>query len=420
MATELKLNTATSIVDFLKSQGKPSDFSSRKTLFNSSGLSERLGSFIGSSSQNSALLARISSNQSPVEDATTPIDTGVNPGAVEQTPEQRAAADNAAVGGAPPEDTVGNSGISASEALSSIPGIPTADEILGQVFESPSFRNFQQGQELNKTIATGDAEAQKQGLETKTAADTQAFINSIGRRGLFFSGQTQTGLTALAESLASSKLGVDRKLAGELLQSDLKTKAEIIDQVGDIVKQAQNGRKEAIAALEKVGLTVIGDEVVPTLAAKREERQIESEQRLAETAAFNQAATEERIRLSQESAERAAVSLQLAIDRAAGNGVVTSGGLRLDNTVIGDVAKSLNDSRLKFHTDKSGASRASDGWADPTLYEDLYFEWVKKGGLPQDFKKSFPPAEYINPDNDSILPSLRNNKDASGGAGPYG
>ena len=170
--------------------------------------------------------------------------------------------------------------------------------------------------------------------------------------------------------------------------------------VEDVVKDAQDGRKEALASLEKVGLTIIGDQVVPTLAAEREARQIQSEERLAQTAEFNQQATLARLQLSEEAADRAATSLQLSINKAAGGKTVTSGGLTISTDAIGNAAGELN------------AKRGADGWTDPYLYMEAYKQWTNQGGLPQDFAKSFPPKLYVNPAASGlgILPEFLQNK----------
>lgn len=398
---DVTLNTTSSIVDFLKSQGKPSDYSSRTSLYNTSGLSDRLGAYVGSAAQNTAFLKQL---QTPAQTgAITPVDTS------SFTPDQLSKFNYANTLGtgvpttntpptpatptpATPTPSPYQAPISATDALASIPQMPSTDEILGKVFNSPSFQNYSQGEQAKNAYDIGTAAAQKTKLEGEAAANTQNFINKMGQRGLYFSGETTTGIQALAESLASSKLGVDRKLASDLIQSDVGTRDKIMTMVEGVVKDAQTGRKDAIAALEKVGLTVIGDQVVPTLAAQSAARAdqnaalaVQREDRLTQTAAFNQAATEQRLTLSEEAAKRAETSLQLSIDRAAGGGTVTSGGLTISKDQIGSAASTLN------------AARGADGWTDPYLYLQAYQDWVNKKGLPQDFVKAFPPSAYVNP-----------------------
>lgn len=59
------LNTATSIVDFLKSKGQPSDFGSRQRLFGESGLTDAFGDFRGTAEQNTALLNKLRQTSAP-------------------------------------------------------------------------------------------------------------------------------------------------------------------------------------------------------------------------------------------------------------------------------------------------------------------------------------------------------------------
>lgn len=373
---EVKLNTTSSVIDFLKSQGKASDLGSRKSLYDSLGLSTKLGSYVGSNSQNTAFLKTL---QTPTQtQAVTPVATPGATGALD-TARGQAGTINRATGqitnvGAVPAPA--SAGFGAQDALAGIPAIPSSDEILGQVLNSPSFQNYQQSQQLDKTLATGDAEAQKAQLESKSLSDTKQFIESMGRRGLFFSGETNTGIQDLAESLASSKLNIDRKLAGDLLKADFQTRDTIIKMVGDVVKEAQAGRKEALDSLEKVGLTVIGGQVVPTLQAQNAALSQEREERLAQTAAFNQLATLERLEQSAAAADRAEAYLRLAEQRA---------------------AQGLAGSKLSISDVKS-------------LGLPIEFVGLSESGVVSDLSSSKPPAWFVASANESfggnVLPEI--------------
>ena len=74
-------------------------------------------------------------------------------------------------------------------------------------------------------------------------------------------------------------------------------------------------------------------------------------------------------------------SLAGASSPSAGN-QVKSGGLTLSGADISAGVKKLNDSGN-----------------DPSVYLEMYNTWKAKGGLPQDFTKSYPPELYINPAN---------------------
>lgn len=345
----MRLNSTTSIVDYLKSVNKPSDFSSRKSLYESSDLASRLGQYVGSSSQNIAFLkqlqntpaAPVAAAQPVVPAPTAPIEPAKPAASAAQSPT------------APVAQTAGVSGITAIQALASIPKAPSADELLGKVLEAPGFRTFQEKQELKTATDIGGAAAEKELLASTAKRDTQTFIDQMGKRGLFFSGETATGLEEIAQSLAASKLKVDRDLATKLLESDLDTREKIIGDVADLVKEAQGGRKEAISALEKVGLTVVGDQVVPTLAAQsaaRSEAQlalsIQKEDRVAQAQAAQQELSDARFSYQQaKDAETLRISearLALAEEAAGRAAASVSAGERQANAAVNLYQNDIN------------------------------------------------------------------------------
>src|SRR3990167_1160060 len=55
----INLNTSTSVVDFLRSQNKPSDFASRKSTYENLGLTGAFGDYRGTAEQNVTLLNKI-------------------------------------------------------------------------------------------------------------------------------------------------------------------------------------------------------------------------------------------------------------------------------------------------------------------------------------------------------------------------
>ena len=314
----IKLNTAQSVVDYLKSQKQPTDFTSRAALYKEKGFEERLGKYVGSSNQNVAFLRQLQGEQK-----TTPV-APVTPESVQQVtpapaqpsvpviPEKRID-----VSGLPPSIPTDvkipePKPLTATDALANLgfePSTLTADQALGKDTGAPLFGVFKKKQELASTLAMGQAEADKQKLETIGAQETKEFINTMGRRGLFFSGETETGIKSLADSLAASKLGVDRELAGKILSSDLDLQERIIKDVQDIVEKAQSDNekeaKRALDILEDQGLTIgpDGKTLVPTLAAERERLAVEREARTAEMQIISQQLTQERFESSQKSIE---------------------------------------------------------------------------------------------------------------------
>lgn len=131
--------------------------------------------------------------------------------------------------------------------------------------EGQAFINRQNIKEMN---ATAKNEAVKAELEAKFASDKATLENNLAAHGLAFSGIRASKVRALAAALAASELGADRDLAAALLDSDADLRDAIIKGVADLAKDAADGRKEAIQQLNSIGYAVIGDKLVPTLAAQ--------------------------------------------------------------------------------------------------------------------------------------------------------
>ena len=62
-------------------------------------------------------------------------------------------------------------------------------------------------------------------------------------------------------------------------------------------------------------------------------------------------------------------------------------------------------------------SRGEDGFASATIYNAMYKAWVDRGGLITDFIKLYPPAKYVNPSDENILPQLRKSAPSVEGKG---
>lgn len=304
------LNISSSIVDFLKSQGKASDFASRNTLYNSLGLGDRLGSYTGSANQNTAFLKTLSSQSAPTSIPTPPA--GVQEGdfvAGKGTLTPEGTFSNLTTPSAPPSATnvIQNPPVQpvnpATMTLESL-GIskpPTVDEAMQAALSSPTMKLFQEQQSAQAAVTSAGAQAEKAKLEATAKQNQTDLENKLAANGLAFSGIRTQQVQSLVDTLAASELGVDREVASKLMDQNFNLREKILSSVTDVVKNAESGRKDAISALEKVGLTVIGNQVVPTLAARSAQRADEAAQR-----------ADVRLQLSEDAAVRAEQRLQLA------------------------------------------------------------------------------------------------------------
>jgi|GEM_PF-6860709 len=161
---------------------------------------------------------------------------------------------------------------SAAEVMKTLglPEMPSTQSVYEQVLESDEFKFVQEKLGLDVTTAEGEAEAAKQALELKYGADKTQLEQNLAARGLAFSGIRTEQVKSLIDALGASQLNIDRKLAGILLDANLDLKKQIMKSAEGVIKDAQAGRKEAIDQLNKAGMAVVGNQLVPTLAAQKE------------------------------------------------------------------------------------------------------------------------------------------------------
>ncbi len=168
-------------------------------------------------------------------------------------------------------------GISASDLYPDIFGDKSASnaseaDLINEWLNSSEGQLFIDRQKLKGMDAETAALEAKQKLEATYASDKTTLENKLAENGLAFSGVRATEVKALADTLAASELGVDREFASKLLNANLDLRDAILKGVADISKQAADGRKEAIQQLNAVGYAVIGNKLVKTLAAQKEDR----------------------------------------------------------------------------------------------------------------------------------------------------
>ena len=350
----IRLPSAESIVDFLRTQGQNSSFTSRTKIYNDLGFSSRLGDYRGSDAQNRALLTRLQSNantqtpqsiaqsiisgtkppqapaqsilqrvpptQAPVDFSrltttpsrlSAPITTPAKPVDFSSrnlnltpAPAPTAASTVAAARGtsapstpaaAPTQpniptpttpaetttaqrdaDILSRYGISASSLIPDYN--PSEADLVNDYLESAEGQLLIDRLELQGLDAEAASEEAKQELNAKYESEREALENSLAESGLAFSGIRNTQLKALADNLAASELSVDRKFASKLLDADLDLREGILKGVAELIKDAKANRKEAIDQLNAVGLAIVGDQIVPTLATIREERAAQNQE----------------------------------------------------------------------------------------------------------------------------------------------
>lgn len=330
-----------SIVDFLNSIGKPTDFKSRTSLAEQYGIKD----YRGSAEQNLNLLSILRGES------------------------------KTATASAKDQQTKQNVGISASEILGS-DTTPDEEDLVNDWLSSPEGKLFLDRQELKDLDARSVREAAKAELEANYEADRAKLEQSLASRGLAFSGVRTTQVKALADALAASLLETDREYASKLLSADLDLRDAILEGVADLAADAQSGRKEAIQQLNAIGYAVINGELVPTLASRSADR--------AEDAA---ARAERSLQLSER-------RLQLAEQRDAES-------RNIDSDTIDYYAKQLASGTISIasvpDSQRSSVVRRMKEFAEVDLLDDIQQEMDKgtpKVALYASLQKVYPEFSY--------------------------
>ena len=327
MPPKLKLNTTSSIVDFLKSKGQPSSFSARKTLFNKQGLGSRLGDFVGSGAQNRALLKSAQQSENATPDVVRQFSSrlaGIDlnklsaAGAASttqaaaqqpvQAPPQVAQAAQAAAQAPPPTakpsvvddikqglppETFQPTEIPTPEA-------PSAQDILSRA----------RG-ETGVQIAAEEAKIGKERIQAALPAQLTTIKGDFASRGLVFSGARTAAEQGARDEALQKELDIDIRFAKILGTAIDRAQSELGKEIEDVIADAQNRRQEDIDFLADIGLAVDPrtGELFPTLQAGRDElsaARLEVEQareeRIAATTSADQARADRRLQIA-ESAE---------------------------------------------------------------------------------------------------------------------
>src|SRR3990167_10907202 len=305
------LQTATSIVDFLKKKGFTSQpgekfplFGQRSQLFTNLGLDKQLGGFRGSAAQNTALLNSLMRAEKSAGVSLTPSNLGSivkiaqggqqQQAAPQQQPQFQQGGTIVGIGAPPqeqqqllqpiPSSTLSPEFRSAEAAQQQL--VPQQQQVAQQqpqaLTEAPvPTPQLQQQQQIPQDIMDRvsaitktptaeelaqqaserffgspefpqqqeSIEAEKEKVKLEAQRGKENFISQIASRGLFFSGKKQSGVAAIEADKLSEMLGIDRKFALFITQG-LQTAAQ------QVAKEAQAGSKTALDALEKLGSTI--------------------------------------------------------------------------------------------------------------------------------------------------------------------
>jgi hypothetical protein len=300
--------TGVSIVDYLSSIGKPSDYASRAKLAQQYGITN----YTGTAAQNTQLLNTLrgggqqavpnagTSGLTPVSPVTPPVTIQGDTATVTQPDHQF----NAVTG--KPNPSYVAPLVTPGTTPPITPGTtPTTPQDFSGIFKTLSAEELaQQALDMVTGSATfplqqEDIAQEKAQLAIEGQRKTEEFIIGLASKGLIFSGKKGAGISQIDADTLASQLGIDRKYA-LLLATGLESAAQ------KVAKQAQEGNQMALTSLRSLGYDVnpITGQIEQTQTAKSAEAtQARFEESQAATQARfeeSQVATEARFQATQE------------------------------------------------------------------------------------------------------------------------
>lgn len=152
-----------------------------------------------------------------------------------------------------------------------IPGIPSETEIMQNVLDSPEFQMLSENLGLKQMSAQQQAAAKTNYLDVRFAEDKTNLEQSLAGSGLAFSGIRTTQVRNLMTEVAANKSKITTAMSSKLIDLDVSYKKSVMGLVSDVIKEAKEGREDAIAQLNKAGMAIVGDQIMPTLDAIKEQ-----------------------------------------------------------------------------------------------------------------------------------------------------
>lgn len=378
-----------SIVDYLNSQGKPSDYQTRSQMAAQYGIQ----GYTGTADQNTQLLNYLRSGQQPQQSGQPPVPAPVPPPAPAKPPTPQ-----------------GDYGASNVMDFLGVDEFPSESELIKDVLNSSEFKMFSDRLSLRNMTDTAKAQEIKDALEVRFAQDKTDLETRLGAAGLGMSGIRATQVKALVDSLAASKLSVDRDLASKLMESDLDLREQVMDSVANMLQEAKKANKERrseiLGILEDQGLTIdlATGNLVPTLAAMREERVAEQQRIANEMSEARYALSEARFeyQMAKDDISQAQAEARLAL--AEKNYQLSEARFNASQSDSSGTEKERMVSAVRGYSEKLLSPGAQwygitiigdDGYMDPRVWKAAINDVSMYGMTRKDFIESF--GHLINP-----------------------
>jgi hypothetical protein len=446
-------NTNVSIVDYLNSTGKASDYNTRAKMATEYGIT----GYKGTAEQNTQLLGKLKggSTTPATPTAVVPVPTGqvTNPNQYINQNQNQDFATASKVNDVP----VRSSPSSTTDLMSQ-----AKELITGNLGQKPDFNAESKAMNLRTQYGITDGENQMTELQAQARdiqAQKQARINS--EKGKPVAMNVISGRVSEVEQQENERLtAINNSI--QTLQSQLNTKYNVVD---SIMKYASMDYDNAVKDYDtKFSQNMAIFDMVRDIS-KEEKSDIERQEDSARANAqimissmqangttFQTLSPEEQTNLTKMGVQsglganffkdvmkvsagkeilttitnddktKATIMYKDGTTKVISTGLPAGSGVQPKTTTTGG-GKTYTSGNLKYTDSTVGTlstvlkqASGADNYTDPNVYYNAYQSWIKDGGLTQDFIKQFPPKIYVNPANKALPTFLQSGTQKSSGS----
>lgn len=432
-------NTNVSIVDYLGSQGKASDYNSRAGLATQYGIT----GYKGTAEQNTQLLGKLKGGSTPTPVSTAPVQAPTNiqeANAYINKDQQANFATASKVGEPATRRTAGDIAKEVTSVLGS--NLPDKIDNVSFVDTYKALKADSGLVEVENNISSlqaqaRDIKAQKQARinsEKGKAVPMNVISGRVGEveqqeneRLLSIENSIQTATTQLKTKLDAvdtimkyTALDYDNavqnydKQFSQNLQVMNMVKGIVNDEKSDEERVVDNARANAqimISSMQANGTTY--DKLTPDQQVNLTKLGVQSGLGTNFFADVMKVSAGKDIltTITNDDKTKTTIMYKDGTTKVIATGLPVGSGVQPKSTGTGTTKSgSLNvsSSQITKMTSALEQYRGTDGYVDATKYYDAYRDWTTAGGLATDFVKKFDPKMYVNPANTALPTYLRN------------
>lgn len=391
-----------SIVDYMNTQGMDSSYNNRASLAKQYGIQN----YAGTAEQNTQLLSMISGGSTPQvqKSEAQKIQTLSTPQQQDTSSDRARAAASAGMSASEYRGTVEDSTFVSQKERKEIMDELGIDELEAQAYRKPSQTSQELYDSAYKTSGLADLKQQITQLNDQISKERKNLAEAVEviDENPFLSEQSRVGRGKRLLDQAEARISN--------IQSRIDAATNLyntgIQEINNIVTRNQNDftQNQNIDIAKLNYLQAKAEKQVEQLYTQKVREGMDMDTFLTEstdTEVPKVIGTADTGYFSWDPLTKKFVSTGIGGGTSGQKPAVSSGTLTYSESDLAEDSKALE------------ASRGADGYVDPTVYKRLYDLWIEAGGLLNDFLKTYPPKNYVNPENTWLPAVLRTGSKSS-------